>query len=185
MSDNKQSCLSFGQKRQIVCLLDECVSHSNIAQQFGVKRRAIGYIAKDPDKFMDALNCGKVTSSGDFLRQTQTFQEADTILLQWFLNMRNQNKVINCHLLVVLFKRILERQDYDFPSEGACTSWIQRWRNRHRVKFVGTHGESLDCPDFSEWLEYSHPMLVEYERQDIWNADESALFYRMQAQWLI
>lgn len=94
--------------------------------------------------------------------------------------MRNQNKVINGHLLAASFKRILERQGHDFPSEGAITSWIQRWRNRHRVKFVGTHGESLDCPDFSEWLEYIHPVLAEYERQDIWNADESALFYRMQ-----
>ena len=27
MSDHKQNCLSFGQKRQIVCLLDEGVSH--------------------------------------------------------------------------------------------------------------------------------------------------------------
>ena len=27
MSDQKQNCLSFGQKRQIVCLLDEGVSH--------------------------------------------------------------------------------------------------------------------------------------------------------------
>ena len=35
------------------------------------------------------------------------------------------------------------------------------------MKFVGTHGESLDCPDFSEWLEYIHPVLAEYERQDI------------------
>ena len=48
------------------------------------------------------------------------------------------------------------------------------------MKFVGTHGESLDCPDFSEWLEYIHRGLVKYERQDIWNADESALFYRKQ-----
>ena len=27
MSDQKQNCLSFGQKRQIICLLDEGVSH--------------------------------------------------------------------------------------------------------------------------------------------------------------
>ena len=180
MSKEKQIRLSFGQKRQIVCLLDDGVSHSNIAKQFGVKRQAIGYIAKDPDKFKDALDSGMVTSSGKSLKQSQTYQDADTMLLQWFLNMRNQNKVINGHLLVASFKRILERQGHDFPSEGACSSWIQRWRNRHRVKFVGTHGESLDCPDFSEWLEYIQPVLVDFQRQDIWNADESALFYRMQ-----
>ena len=92
MSNNKQNRLSLGQKRQIVCLLDEGASHSNIAQQFGVKRQAIGYIAQDPDKFMNALDCGKVNCSRNFLKQTQTFQEADTILLQLFLNMSNQNK---------------------------------------------------------------------------------------------
>ena len=113
MSNQKQIRLSFGQKRQIVCLLDDGVSHSNIAKQFGVKRQAIGYIAKDPDKFKDALDSGKVTSSGKSLKQSQTHQEADTMLLQWFLNMRNQNKVINGHLLVASFKRILERQGHD------------------------------------------------------------------------
>ena len=84
MSDQKQNRMSFGQKMKIV-------SHSNIAKQFGVKRQAIGYIAKDPDKFKDALDSGMVTSSGKSLKQIQTFQEADAILLQWFLNMRNQH----------------------------------------------------------------------------------------------
>ena len=91
MSDKKQNRLSFGQKRQIVCLLDEGISQSNIAKQFGVKRQAIGYIAKDPDKIKDALDSGKVTISGKSFKECQTFQDADPILLQWFLNMRNQN----------------------------------------------------------------------------------------------
>ena len=34
MSDKKQNRLSFGQKRKIVCLLDEGISQSNIAKQF-------------------------------------------------------------------------------------------------------------------------------------------------------
>ena len=53
MSDKKQNRLSFG---QIVCLLDEGLSQSNIAKQYGVKRQTIGYIAKYPDKIKDALD---------------------------------------------------------------------------------------------------------------------------------
>ena len=82
----------------------------------------------------------KVSSSAKSLKASQTFQEADDILPQWFYNMRLQNKVINDNLLIASFKRILERNGHELASDGAFSSWIQRWRGRHKVKFAGVHG---------------------------------------------
>ena len=40
-------------------------------------------------------------------------------------------------------------------------------------------GESLDCPDYSQFIEeVLKPLMDEYEPQNIYNADETSLFYK-------
>ena len=40
-------------------------------------------------------------------------------------------------------------------------------------------GESLDCPDYSQFIEeVLKPLMEEYEPQNIYNADETTLFYK-------
>ncbi|KAI6649961.1 Tigger transposable element-derived protein 6 [Oopsacas minuta] len=41
------------------------------------------------------------------------------------------------------------------------------------------HGEAAECPDFEEWLVTIRPILSRYAQRDIYNADETALFWRM------
>ena len=43
------------------------------------------------------------------------------------------------------------------------------------------NGESLDCPNFDNWLLTTKAeLLTQYFSKDIFNADETALFYRIQ-----
>ena len=40
-------------------------------------------------------------------------------------------------------------------------------------------GESLDCPDYSQFIEeVLKPLMEEYEPQNIYNADDTSLFYK-------
>ena len=40
-------------------------------------------------------------------------------------------------------------------------------------------GESLDCPDYTQFIEeVLTPLIEEYEPQNIYNADETSLFYK-------
>ena len=40
-------------------------------------------------------------------------------------------------------------------------------------------GEGLDCPDYTDFLETTlRPLLQEYEPNDIYNANETTLFYK-------
>ena len=40
-------------------------------------------------------------------------------------------------------------------------------------------GESLDCPDYTQFMEevLTH-LLMQYEPQDVYNADETSLYYK-------
>ena len=40
-------------------------------------------------------------------------------------------------------------------------------------------GESLDCPDYTQFMEeVLTPLLMQYEPQDVYNADETSLYYK-------
>ena len=40
-------------------------------------------------------------------------------------------------------------------------------------------GESLDCPDYTQFMEeVLTPLLMQFEPQDVYNADETSLYYK-------
>ncbi len=58
--------------------------------------------------------------------------------------------------------------------------FLCRWKARYKVDSKNIHGEAADCPDTKEWLEATLPcILAQYEPRDIYNADETGLFFRI------
>ncbi|KAL4132268.1 hypothetical protein QTP88_009457 [Uroleucon formosanum] len=63
----------------------------------------------------------------------------------------------------------------------ATEGWISRWKDRHNIKFKRFHGEksSTDTNGANEWSLAKLPeILKKISPQDIYNADETGLFYR-------
>ena len=59
-------------------------------------------------------------------------------------------------------------------AEVVDESWVQRWRERHGIRYKTIHGEAGDCPDFTGWLVANKSTIESYEKEDIYNADETA-----------
>ncbi len=62
----------------------------------------------------------------------------------------------------------------------ASNGWLARWQARHNVRMSILSGESGDVDksvveDWSKWLD---SLCAGYKLQDIFNADETGLFYR-------
>ena len=67
------------------------------------------------------------------------------------------------------------------PGFVATNGWLSRWKVRHQIKFKHAHGEksSADVEAAEEWISTVLPQLLqEYEPEDIYNADETGLYYR-------
>jgi hypothetical protein len=63
----------------------------------------------------------------------------------------------------------------------ATEGWISRWKDRNNIKFKRFHGEksSADTNGANEWSLAKLPeILKNFSPQDIYNADETGLFYR-------
>ena len=177
----RQKSLTLTERHEIVLRLDMGHPLTAIAKDYGVKKQAVSYIKGQADKIKKAANYCKVPRSSKSLNTSQTFCVADDLMFTWFSNMRSQKKLINGSLMLATFKKILTWMEKEVPTDIACVSWIQRWRNRRGINFKGAHGENIYCPDYSGWLKNIQPVIAQYAPENMFNADETALFYRMQS----
>ena len=96
----------------------------------------------------------------------------------WFEQARSKNVPISGPLLIEKCKKIAEAMGSDFePNAG----WLFRWKKRYNLKYKRAHGESgdADVKGAEEWLCDVYPDIVEgKEPHDVYNCDETALFYR-------
>ena len=90
----------------------------------------------------------------------------------------------------VLTKRgpVLEKMAEKFaqklgrPKFVTTDGWLSRWKPRHQIMFKRTHGEmgSGDTQGADKWISMVLTQLLrEYKPDDIYNADETGLYYRV------
>ena len=68
-------------------------------------------------------------------------------------------------------------KDFDFETWEATNGFLHRFCMRYGVLSKHITGESLDCPDYTQFMEeVLTPLLMQYEPQDVYNADETSLY---------
>ena len=104
--------------------------------------------------------------------------DVETALLCWFWQMRRKNVPNNGPMLLekALSLAIQLNSDYQFNP-----SWLERLTKRENISFQKIHGEkrAVDTEGAESWTSQFLPSIVEgYEPHNIFNADESGLFYK-------
>jgi len=71
--------------------------------------------------------------------------------------------------------------DPQYPNFKASDGWISSFKKRADIRNYKIHSESANTPiyDLSEHRENLQEDLSEYNLEDIFNADETRLYYRM------
>lgn len=104
--------------------------------------------------------------------------EVERALQIWFEQMQSSGAVISTNMLMEKAQQLAQQMNcYFTPSTG----WLWRWQQRQGIKLRKIHGEqkSADSKAAADFLNFVVPnMLSEYEEADIFNADESALFFK-------
>ncbi|OAE21130.1 hypothetical protein AXG93_4441s1000 [Marchantia polymorpha subsp. ruderalis] len=106
----------------------------------------------------------------------------ETALYKWFLTYQYQVnmsgdliKEKTAYFLAELYPRYVA---FEFSN-----GWLEAFKNRHTIKSYRRFGESgsVNMALIEESLPQIRLTLDQYERRDIYNMDETGLFYRMQA----
>ena len=67
-------------------------------------------------------------------------------------------------------------KDLSFETWEATNGFLHRFCIRYGVL---SKPITDDCPDYAQFMEeYLTPLLMQYEPQDVYNADETSLYYK-------
>jgi len=105
-------------------------------------------------------------------------KEIEGALREWFSSVREKDVRVSGPLL----QQKVEELGKKMGKEGfvVTNGWLYRWRKRVNLEYRKPHGEAgeADHSAAHQWLLEEWPKLVaEYPPSDIYNADETGLYY--------
>jgi hypothetical protein len=111
------------------------------------------------------------------------------MLYIWIDNMRRARLLVPPSLTITKAKSIastLSISDSDFK---ASWQWLSRFRTRRGLQKILLHGEGAEVdkndPELLSSLEELYPIIAQYDPENVYNMDETGLFFRLLPRYSI
>ncbi|XP_064410227.1 tigger transposable element-derived protein 4-like [Latimeria chalumnae] len=147
-----------------------------VAEKFGVSKSVVSRILKNSDAILKKYDISRNRGR----KRQRDGKEADVgeALWLWFQHKLSQGACLSRPMLKQKATHLAAEQGKEFnPSDG----WLSRWKARHNIVQRKEYGEKQDAdlPAAAEWKAETLPSILdEFKPRDIFNADETGLFYR-------
>ena len=167
--------LSIEVKKRLLEEVDKGKKKLDICRDYGIAKSTLSTILKSRKK----LECLEDVAPERKRARTAKHSEVDEALLMWFKQKSAMNVPIGGPLMKTKaneFAKELGIVDWE-ASEG----WLHRFKERHGLVFKTICGESASVsPALTEkWFKERLPALLQrYKPCDIFNVDETGLFYQ-------
>ena len=107
------------------------------------------------------------------------YDDMEIALVEWIRDKVCNGIPINGPIVMTKAEEYAIRFNYsDFkPNPG----WLERFKNRFSIKFTTKHGESgsVDQTVVTNWKRNLSNLVADYSASDIFNADETGLFFKL------
>nr|XP_037276006.1 tigger transposable element-derived protein 6-like [Rhipicephalus microplus] len=183
MDNGKRKCkiITIEQKSAMLRAVESGVKKKKVAEDFGVSLSTLSTILSKREAIADAVARGV---KGDRMKlRAPAFEAVEKAVFNWFLEIRASGTPVSGALLQQKarnFACIMGHDDF-----VASNGWLQRFKERHDIVGRAVSGESLsvDREAAVAWIKKNIGQLLEkYSPRDLFNADETALFYQMLPQ---
>lgn len=177
MADKKtRKALTVEFKRNVLkCVeLNPKKKKIDIAKEFGITPTTLATIIKNKEKFKDEGGLPKHCKKA----KKGELKDVEEAVLKWFTQCRAKNVPITGPLLQEKAQQFAAQLGHaDFR---ASNGWLYRFQNRHDINCKKVCGESAAVDDTlcDDWKEKLTDLTREYHPDDVYNADESGLFYK-------
>lgn len=179
MDKKKRQQFSLKEKREILLEVEKGGKKGGIAKKYGISPSTLSTFLKQKSKIEQNIDADALGPQRKKMR-TADYEEVDKAVYTWFVEMRAKNIPINGPLLCERARSFA--RSLGFPEFMGSTGWLHRFRERYGISHKIINGEANDAPKevASSWrLETLRAALKEYSPADIYNADETALFYKL------
>lgn len=179
MSKSKQSSYDLNFKISVIEAVQNGKKCSQVAEEFKIPRSTLSTFLRDKDKIYASIASGSVSSKSKRLR-TSKYENLESELPRWFKNVRAKNVALSGPIIREKAKKIAESlQILDFAfSDG----WFARFKKRHNITSQKVCGEANKVSEETadEWIKNFSIILQNYDADDVFNMDESGIFYNLQ-----
>lgn len=153
-----------------------------IASDFGIPMSTLStwlkYIVEIKKKYLS----GEMGSQRKKFR-TSKFPEVEDALIKWFKNARDQNISVSGDLIREKARFFASRLGISDSVFECSSGWLERFKTHHNITFKTVCGESNSVDENSdqinEWKKKLGNILKDYSPDQIYNADETGLFFRL------
>lgn len=179
-----QNRLNLEQKAEILRKIDEGVHGKRLALNYGVSESAITKMKKKRVEILAAVSNTFEGAKKKTLHKPE-YADLEEKVYDWFLNQRQRNCTVSGPMLKARAKLEFENlyPDKSSSSFNASDGWLAKFKKRHGIRYLKICGEILSS-DTSEITPFIHKLRATLDEMKItddqqYNADESALFYRL------
>ncbi|XP_054717478.1 tigger transposable element-derived protein 4-like [Uloborus diversus] len=179
MAKIKISSFSLEEKKILIDEYDKLqMSKAAFARSKGIPQTTFLTILSAREKIKSSLS-EQDGNKRKKLRKSN-FQDIEDALLKWFRFARTNNVPISG---LILKEKALEiAKEFEEENFSASNGWIERFKDRYNLSFKKVCGEAaaVNSTEVDSWKNSSlKNMLQRYAPCDIFNLDETGLFFRM------
>ena len=176
---SKRKYFSLEEKVKIITYAEENpqLGSRKLAAEFGCGRTCIQTLMKQKEVIMTDWKCSE-NSSLKKKGKSEEYQDINNAIWRWFCMAREalipvSGPMIQEEALQIALK-------LNVAEFTASNGWLEKWKNRHNVKQFSVAGEDgqVNAETLESWAERLPEIVKGYELKDIWNADETGLFWR-------
>jgi len=139
-------------------------------------RTTIGRALKRKEEFAE------ISSQDSQIKRTRvvTHEVLDTALANWVLQLEHQRLGVTGDIIKEKGRQYAKELKIDNPPEFS-NGWLQAFCGRHAFRQFRSHGESgsAQMDGIEEDLAEIKRKIAQYELKDVYNMDETGLFYNM------
>lgn len=178
MPNKQRKILTLKEKVDVINIFDkEKLSVRELAKRCNIGKTQAADIIKNRNELMLRW------SSNANVNQKRTFCKTeglnvDKLCYEWFLKARNNGIPISGTLVRSKAKDIAEKLGY--KTFKASVGWLEKFRIRHNISFKTISGEAanINSADVGNFIEKIPLLLKGYSPKNVYNADETGLFFR-------
>lgn len=174
----KKRLLSIQEKVDIIRAYEkEKVSVRALADRFKIGKTQAAGIIRDKQLLLQKWHSNiNVNQKRSFFKPQGA--AIDKMCYEWFVKARTKNIPLSGPLIRSKAKEIADQLNY--PDFNASSGWLERFKQRHNISFKSVSGEgaSVNVDDVNSFLSKLPDIIRGYEAKNIYNADETGLFFR-------
>lgn len=175
----QQKAIDLKTKLAILQDVDKAeLNKTSIAQKYNIPKSTLSTIIKNRNKIEESLASGSQALSSKRMR-TAKFEDVEFELQEWFAHVRASNLPVSGPIIQKKAKEIALK--YDITDFDCSSGWLWRFQKRHGIVSHEISGEAAKVNEttVADWLSTFEAVRKSYLPKDIFNMDETGLFYNL------